>query len=309
MFAVFHKTKVYCNETIWKLDWKLLSWQQKITVYFLRVISIIVKGFGEHLLPVRATALAYTTLLSLIPLLAVSLSLFKAFGGMEKMKEPIQDFILKNLATGAGNTAVEYIGSFIDSYQSATIGLVGFLFLTLTVVALLTTIEKTFNHIWGITKHRAFIPRFTVYWSIITIGPVLLGISLSVTSALQSHKLVHEVLALSGMEHFLVAKIPWLITFVMFTAMYMIMPNTKVKFRSALVGGIIGGALWELAKIGYTIYVAKVVNYSKIYGSLGMIPILLIWIYYTWVVVLIGAELSFADQHFNTYRLKQREVA
>lgn len=302
MFKFVHSLKHFFDKTIWSVDFKALSWHKKLLIYSCRVLVIIVTEFSKHKLPVRSTALAYTTLLSIVPLLAVSLSIFKAFGGLEKAAGPIQDFLLSNLATGNGNTAVVYFQQFIESYQSAQIGLVGFILLIFTVIALLTSIEKAFNDIWMVQKQRPFIQRVTVYWSMITIGPILLALSLSITSALQSHTLVNNILGLTGAQQFFIAKLPWVTTFALFTSLYMIMPNTKVRFRSAIIGGVIGGALWEVAKIGYTIYAAQAVVYSKIYGALGIIPIFLIWIYYTWVVVLIGAQIAFADQHFKEFK-------
>jgi len=213
-----------------------------------------------------------------------------------KAVDPIKHFILSNLATGTGDTVIQYLDSFIENFRSGAVGLIGFLLLTLSIVSLLASIEKAFNAIWGISESRAFIRRFTNYWTLITIGPILLGVSLTVTGALQSNKLVTQILSLSGAEKFLISRIPWLTTWGLFTALYLIMPNTKVRFRSALIGGIVGGTLWELAKYGYTLYATKVVSNYAVYGSLGMIPIFLVWIYYTWLVVLIGAQIACADQ-------------
>lgn len=294
--------RLFFAKTLWDIDPTQCRWFQRPFLYVGRFSTIIVSGFEKHKLTIRASALAYTTLLSIVPLLAVMLSLFKAFGGLEKSLDRIQHFILENLAAGSGTAVMDYLDHFIDSYHSGAMGLIGFSLLILSVIALLATIEKAFNDIWEIPKKRPFVRRFTVYWSMITIGPLLLALSLMVTGLLQSNKLVHEVLALSGREQFLLARVPILTTWALFTGLYLIMPNTNVKIRSALVGGIIGGSLWELAKYGYTIYAAKALVYSKIYGSFGIIPIFLIWIYYTWVVVLLGALITYADQHVHVYK-------
>ncbi len=292
----------FFSDQLWRIDEQGLRWWRRWALYSARLSSIVVSGYSKQNLPVRATALAYTTLLSLVPLLVVTFSLFKAFGGLAKVMDPIENLVLNNLATGSGTMVVDTLQKFIQSYRSGTVGLVGLGMLILTVLSLLTTIERTFNDIWGIPKKRGFVQRFTVYWTLMTIGPILLGISITVTGALQSNRLVTQILSLSGGETFFISKIPWLTTFALFTVLYLVMPNTKVRFRSALIGGIFGGALWEIAKYGYTLYASRVVSYSKIYGSLGIIPIFLVWLYYTWIVVLIGCLVTFADQNIHTYK-------
>lgn len=261
-----------------------------------RVVAAVVRGYRQNQLALRATALAYTTLLSLVPLLAVMFSLFKAFGGLDRAMEPVKKFILTNLATGTGDVVIRALDQFIENFRSGAVGLIGFLLLILSLVSLLSSIESAFNHIWGISKSRSFIRRFTTYWAMITIGPVLLGITLTLTGALQNNRLVTQILSLSGAEQFLVGKIPWLVTWLLFSVLYLVMPNTTVRIRSALIGGILGGTAWELAKWGYTLYATKVLTYSALYGSLGIVPIFLVWLYYTWLVVLMGAQVACSDQ-------------
>ncbi|MBI2082918.1 MAG: YihY family inner membrane protein [Deltaproteobacteria bacterium] len=296
------KTKSFFQAEIWEIDLKTLRWFKKIPLYLCRVGLIVHQGYQKKMVPVRATALAYTTLLSLVPFLAVTFALFKAFGGLEKSAEPIKALILSNLATGTGTAVTGYLDQFIENFRSGAVGLIGFFLLILSVVGVLATIEKAFNDIWEIPQSRSFIRRFTTYWTLITTGPVLVGVTLTVTGALQSSKLVNQILALSGAEKFFIGKIPWLITWGMFTGLYLIMPNTKVKIRSALMGGVIGGTLWEIAKYGYTLYATRIIKNYAFYGSLGMVPIFLIWIYYTWLVVLIGALLAHADQNVHSYK-------
>ncbi len=298
------QVKTFFTTTLWEIDTLTLSRWRRFALYLARIGAVMVQGYQKNRLPIRATALAYTTLLSIVPFLAVAFSLFQAFGGLDKSMEPIQRFILSNLTTGTGSDAVNYLNQFIENFRGGVVGLIGFVLLILSVVGLLSSVESAFNDIWGIASSRAFIRRFTTYWTLISIGPVFLGTSLSVTGALQSNQLVTQILSLSGGEKFLIGKIPWLITWGMFTALYLIMPNSRVKFRSALLGGIVGGTFWEIAKYGYTIYATQVVSHYKVYGSLGMVPIFLIWIYYTWLAVLLGAQLTYADQHVSGLKSK-----
>ncbi|MBI4197373.1 MAG: YihY family inner membrane protein [Deltaproteobacteria bacterium] len=292
----------FFKEGIWAVDLKALPSFKRFFYRPLKIGAIVYYGYQRNNLPIRATALAYTILLSLVPFLAVSFSLFKAFGGLENAMEPVQNLILSNLSTGAGTTVVEHLNQFIENYRSGTVGVIGFFLLILSLVSLLSSIEKAFNDIWGISKSRTFIRRFTTYWTLITIGPVLLGLSLTMTGALQSNQLITQVLSLSGYQQFFISKIPWLVTWGLFTVLYLVMPNTQVRFGSALVGGIVGGSFWEVAKWGYALYASKVVTYSAVYGSLGIIPIFLVWIYYTWLVVLIGAQITYANQNIYTFK-------
>lgn len=300
------RLKTFFSETLWEIDVQSLRWWRRLGLHLGRLAFLVVRGYRENQLQMRATALAYTTLLSLVPFLAVTFSLFKAFGGLGKAMAPIKNFILSNLATGTGHEVVRTLDRFIENFRSGAVGLIGFLLLVVSVVSVLATIEKFFNDIWGVRQSRSFARRFTSYWTFVTIGPILLGISLTVTGALQSSKLVNQILLLSGAEKFLISKIPWLTTWALFSALYLMMPNTKVKVRAAVIGGIIGGTLWEVAKYGYTLYATRVVSHSKVYGSLGMIPIFLVWIYYTWLVVLIGAQLTCAIQNVSCDRRSQK---
>jgi membrane protein len=299
-----NRLREFFRDGVWQVELKEIRWQQRFFYYLCRIFLITRSSYKGNRIPSRATALAYTTLLSLVPFLAVTFSLFKAFGGLDKALDPIKTFVLSNLATGTGSSAVQYLDQFIENFRSGAVGLIGFLLLTLSVVGVLATIEGVFNDIWKVEQSRTFIRRFTTYWTLITIGPAFLGISLTVTGALQSSHLVHQILSLSGAQQFLIGKIPWLITWGLFVALYLIMPNTRVKVRSALIGGVIGGTLWEIAKYGYTLYATRVMAKSAVYGSLGMVPIFLVWIYYTWLVVLIGALLAHADHVVNDYKPK-----
>jgi membrane protein len=300
-------SRSFITNGIWDLNYEKAPWYQRLSIYLLRIISMIAYGASEHKLLVRSTALAYTTLLSIVPLLAVSFSIFKAFGGLEGSMGKIQTFIISNLTPGTSETITTYLNQFMARYHSGAVGGVGFVVLLLTVIALLTSIEKAFNEIWGIQKNRGFIRRFTSYWALITIGPVLLGLSITITASMQSSDFIHTVFGGSGLDKFLFGKVPYLVTIILFTVLYLIMPNTKVHLKSAFVGGVVGAFLWETAKWGYTLYAANMITYSKIYGSMAALPLFLVWTYYSWIVVLIGAEVAFAYQNIQTYKYEKQE--
>jgi membrane protein len=167
-------------------------------------------------------------------------------------------------------------------------------------ILLLGQLEIILNEIWGLKKHRPFFYRFALYWTAITFGPPLLALSIAIPPTLQSYR------AVSWLEHYInldfISLLPYLFIWCAFTGIYTFMPNTKVKFSSAALGGIVGGTVWQIAGMGFTLYTSKVVVYSKFYGSLGFIPLFFLWLFISWSIFLVGAELSFAFQNFGLLR-------
>lgn len=288
----------FLEETIWEVDKKYPFWKE-VFYYLFRLCYLVLRGITKNKSAIRATALAYETLLAIVPLIAVMLAIFKAFGGLAQIEERLKPFIVSNLAAGTGEVVQKYLLEFTEKIH-AGLGVVGFAFLILTVIWLLSTIEAAFNDIWGVQKSRSFLKRFSSYWTIVTIGPIFIAFSVGLTTALQTSPLIQPYLSYSFMRGFLTF-LPHLVIWAMFTLVYIYIPNTHVRFRSALIGGILAGTLWELTRYGYTIYATHTETYKSIYGSLGTLPLFLIWLYLSWAIVLIGAEISFADQNIQTY--------
>ncbi len=240
----------------------------------------------ECQLPSIASSLAYTTLLSIIPLLAVSFSIFKAFGGMEKLYETIEPFILDNLAEGVSDEAMIQVRLFISNIHAGAVGGIGIVGLLFTCMALLTSADTAIQRVWKVVDRRKFFHRMTSYWFFITLGPVAASVALGFAGSSQSGL---GRLIPSGV-------IGTLLVTAFFFGIYKWVPNRRVHWRPALIGGAFAAIGFQLAKVGYGLYVKHVVNYDKIYGSLGAIPIFLIWIYVMWLVVLTGSALSAALQ-------------
>jgi len=236
----------------------------------------------------------------LIPLLAVSFSLFHAFGGLEELEEKVHPLILKVLVPGAQEKLISTINSMIERLNAGAIGAVGTVMVFLVAIFLLSQLETILNEIWGLKKHRPFFYRFALYWTAITFGPPLLALSIGIPATLRSYY------AVSWLEHYinpgLFTFLPYLFIWCIFTGIYTCMPNTKVKFSSAAVAGIVGGTIWQVAGIGFTFYTTKILVYSKIYGSLGVIPLFFLWLFISWSIFLFGAELSFAFQNYDLLR-------
>ena len=265
-----------------------------------QLISLSLKGFSRNRCILWAAALTYTTVFALIPLLAVTFSLFHVFGGLKGLEEKIRPLILKVLVPGAQEKLIGIIESLIERLNAGAIGAVGTLLVFLAAIFLLGQLEMILNEIWGLKKHRPLFYRLALYWTAITFGPPLLALSIGIPATLSSYRAVNWLENYINLDLF--TFLPYLFIWFAFTGIYTFMPNTKVRFLSAAVGGIVGGTVWQIAGIGFTLYTSKILVYSKIYGSLGVIPLFFLWLFISWSIFLMGAELSFAFQNFELLR-------
>lgn len=240
----------------------------------------------EARISTMASSLAYTTILSLIPFLAVSLALFKGFGGLDKLYAIVEPFLIENLSTGSGEDAAQTIRGFIGNLHTASLGAGGFVGLVVTTILLLNSADTAIQQIWGILKQRPWGQRLSYYWAIVSFGPVALAGALGALSASNLQ------LPPSLMKGWGNVAIP----FSLFVLAYRFTPLTKVNWRPALISAAAASIATGLAGGLYGLYVKHFVSYNKIYGSLGAVPILLVWIYVLWTIVLWGAVLCAALQ-------------
>jgi membrane protein len=266
-----------------------------------RACDTAVRSFGTDLVEVRANALTYRTLLSLVPFLAVVFSLFQAFGGLEASRAALQDQILQNLAPGAAAQVVDHLFEFMGRVSSGAVSGVGVVLLLLTVVSLLTSIEEFFNALWHVEKVRPFLARFVTYWAMMTVGPVLLALSLSMTSVVRSDAFVSTLDRWVPGGTWVVTLpfqlLPWMFTWTAMTLLYVIVPNTGVRWLAAIPGGILAGSLWELAKLAFTWASSNLFRYDAIYGSFAALMVLLVWLQLGWTIILLGCKVTYALQH------------
>lgn len=254
-----------------------------------------------------SAALTFKVVFSLVPFLAVILAFVKAFGGLEVVR--VKAFLVKSLTGFLGDTAAGQLDGFISNVNAAAIGAVGFSILLYTSLSLLDTVEKTFNAIWGIKTPRSLLRRFTVYWTILTVTPVVLVTMITMKTFVESHRLYHwvgEHVPFFGRGILVVT--PFVFAWVLFSLVYVIIPNTRVRLGAAFVGALVAGTAWNLMTTAYVWYNAKVLTSYAFYGSLGSIPVFLLWIYLSWIIVLFGAEIAFAAQHVETYRRELEAV-
>jgi len=282
----------------------------------------------------RASALAYVTLLAIIPVITISFSTYKAFGGLEQVENNVKTAVLNwLLATKQIDTKhpgqegekpegeeqpqvllenyAENIAGWINTLSnrlsSAKVNIISLVWLILISVFLLNTIEGAFNRIWHVTKGRSLVQKFAIFWAVITLLPVLLGASFFLTGRV--HDWMERLPQLNIVSKVVFRMLPILATCVAFFLLYMLVPNARVRWRSALAGAIVAGVLWEFAKMGFSLYIKKVIfMYSMTYGSLGLIPIFLVWLFLTWLIVLFGVEVTYTSQNIHALRYEDRRA-
>lgn len=241
----------------------------------------------------RAMALTYISLFALVPALVVAFSVVQAFTGVEKISDRVHEFLLENLAVGARTTLEPYLDRFVQNAHATSAGLVGGALLFWSAVTLFSNVERAVNDIWGIKRRRSVAQQAVIYWVGLTLGPLLLAGSAMLG---QTTKLF---LASTGVRFLAVAGSA-ILTCAFFAVLYYIVPNTKVRVRSAVVGGIVAGVAWEVAKWGYTFAVGSIFQYHAIYGSVAAVPIFLLWLFVSWTILLFGARLAYVAQYAST---------
>lgn len=308
---------------------------------------ILVWGsFVRNRCPIRASALAYGTLLALIPMLAVVMSI--SSGLLKKEGEAgIAKFIEKFVASVSGGssgqapavepdepdtnknseapatpahqeqiaktqkTLARNINEFIQNTQSGALGVTGSVLLIFAAISMLSRIEATFNDIWGVARGRSWFMRVVLYWGVLSLAPILLVLALGLATGPHLESTKKFVTTLPFIGYFLVKfglqLLPVALLCLTFSAFYMLMPNTRVEWRAALFGGLMAGLLFHLNNMVSVLYVSRVVSNSRIYGSLGLVPVFMIGLYLSWLILLFGAQVAYAFQNRSTY-LEEKQV-
>jgi membrane protein len=312
------------------------------------------KSFARNRCPVRAAALSYTTLLALIPLLAVAISVTSSLlkgEGEQKIYEAIDKLVsnvmppaqlstngpavslnlgpamsviltstnsatvITNSPAGLANEpnppatgdnsrivtaqmeAAKYIHHFVQTTRSGALGVTGMVLLVYIAIRMLAGVEATFNDIWGVARGRNWLWRTVLYWTAITLGPLLLSAALGLAGGPHLNAAKNLVNHLPLIGGFIFDLLPLVVLWLAFALVYLLVPNTKVHFGAALVGGLIGGSLWHLNNVFGFLYVSRVVTNSKIYGGLGLVPVFMVGLYFSWLILLFGAQVAYAFQN------------
>ena len=263
---------------------------------FFRALLLLAHGFRGEAITLRASALTYLTLFSLVPLLAVVYSVIDLVSGEEQVRNAVMSWINAQLGIGAGAAISLKLADLTTKASAKAVGGIGFAALLVSVISLLWNIESAFNHIYGVRRPRAVLERLLKYWSFLTLGPVMLAGSLALTwkiSALQSGH-GHEEKGHSELLHVITALSSVAITYAALTLLYKVLPNARVRLRAAFSAALVSGTLWEIAKFAFAWASGRMVQVHKIYGSLAVLPITLTWIYISWMIALVGCRLCMA---------------
>lgn len=323
---------------------------------FVHFWVLVWRSFNRNRCLVRASALAYATLLALIPMLAVVIGVTSTFLKQEG-EDQIDQFIVKLVAsvtpaalintnlpavsvhpdaqwpppdfTGLSATnappataaaaaelpalakepegirarkeASRAIHEFIQNTRSGTLGVTGAILLIFAAISMLSRIEDTFNDIWGVARGRNWFMRFVLYWGVLTLAPLLLVGALGLATGPHLEGTREFLNSMPFIGYLTFQMLPLLVLCLTFSAFYLLVPNTKVNISAALVGGFVGGGLLHINNLLNVLYVSRVISYSKIYGSIGLIPVFMIGLYFTWLILLFGAQVAYAFQNRATY--------
>jgi membrane protein len=233
--------------------------------------------------------LAYISLLSLVPFIAVMFSMLRAFPMFSEFRQNIEAFVYANVIPSRGDEIQTHISQFIGNTGGMTA--VGVLALVCVALLLIHNIDKTLNKIWRVTKRPRPIISFSIYWMILTLGPILFGSSIALSSYLVGLTRFADDYT-PGVSSLALGVLPYLMSMLAFFILYVVVPNIKVRSKHALYGALLATLLFELSKRGFAFYITHFPSYDTIYGALALVPILFVWVYLCWLVVLLGAELT-----------------
>ena len=298
----------FINADIWRLQAHKLPPRRSFWITQLRILLLAVRRFNLDKCGLRASALTFYSLLSIVPVVALAFAVAKGFGFEKTLGEQLMAKL-----QGHEEVAERIIGfaqSLLENAKGGAIAGVGIALLFWTVIKVLGNIEKSFNDIWGVKTPRAMGRKLADYLSVMMICPVLLIIASSAT-VLVTTQITTMLERLSFLGYFadmlilLLKALPYGVIWLVFTFIYAFMPNTKVDMKSALWGGILAGTIYQLVQLAYISFQIGVSNYGAIYGSFAALPLFLVWLQLSWLIVLLGAEISFAHQNVATYEFEQ----
>lgn len=292
---------------IWRIRVRDLPRAQSLLLTNLRVIVLAVRGFDEDRCALKASALTFYTLLSIVPVLAMLFGIAKGFG----FESLLERELLENLQGQEKivQTVIGFSRSLLENTRGGVVAGAGVVLLFWTVIKLLGNIEHSFNDIWGVPRGRSLGRRFSDYLSAMLVCPVLFILAGSTTVAVSAHirGLAQHLPFLQAISPLILESLrltPYLFTWGLFSFVYIFLPNTQVTLRSGLLGGIVAGTGYQLLQWGYISFQIGVLRHNAIYGGFAALPLFLIWLQTSWLIVLIGAEISFAHQHVHTYEFE-----
>lgn len=297
----------FLQKGIWEIQLKELSPLKAIPLKYLRILLLAGLGFWKDHCQKNASMLTYYSLLNIVPLIAVAFGIAKGFG-LEKIieKQIVQIATRANWQADATEQILQFSRSMLEHVKGGVIAGIGVLMLFWTVISILGKIESSLNTIWDIQKTRPLVRKFTDYITLIVFAPILFVISSSATVLVASHlKAIMNKIALLGVFSsvilFLLNLLPYVSIWVLLTLLYIVLPNTKVPIRSGLLGALAAGTVFQIIQWIYIKFQIGITKYGAIYGSFAALPLFLIWVQTSWMIILFGAEIAHANEHYETF--------
>jgi membrane protein len=302
------KLNSFIDEIIWGKHFSRTGLPGRIVATLLRYLYAMLRDCFSGQLTMRAMSLVYTTLLSVVPLLAFSFAILKGFGVFNQL-EPYLDNLLSPLGE-QGEQITRQILALVDNVRGSVLGGVGLAFFLYTAITTVKKVEEALNYVWYVSKPRSFSKRFTEYLVVLLVGPMVMVTAIGMITSIQSNDVVQYLLNNEALGPLFVAGgkfVPFFLISSVFTFLYIFMPNTKVSFKAALVGGIAGGFMWATMGAIFTTFVLFASRTQQIYAGFAVAITALIWLYLNWLILLIGAQLAFYFQRPAFLRIGRRE--
>lgn len=263
--------------------------------------QFVIRRFSQDRCQAVAANLTITSLLALVPLFTVVIGMFRLVPGLERAQKSLEDFLFSNFVPESGSAIREHLLAFVD--RAGQLQMAGVIILVLTALLLMGTIDKALNAIWGATPSKRIGRKWLIYWALLTVGPLLIGSGLALSSYLFSLPYMRDAASMASQG--LIRLVPGSLTVIGFWLLYMWVPNRNVVYWHALIAAIVAAILFEVSKRLFGIYIAAVPTYKIIFGAMAVLPILVVWVYMSWVIVLFGAELCHA---IGSYRLSTGRI-
>ena len=298
---MFKKVRTFFKEEIWTHDLTSKSRRKTFLIRQSRIYILAFKGFFEDKGAIRAASLTYFTMLSLVPIFAIAFAIARNFGFEDRLHE-----FIGNSMQGQEevmNWVTDMVDNLLSNTKGGVIAGIGGIILFWSVIQVLNNIEASFNDIWQIRKSRSPVRKFSDYLAIMILGPFAIGVSGSVMLRIQSTAQEFELF--KPLIVFMIKSIPYVSMWILFTIVYIVMPNTKVRFKYALIAGIFAGSVAMIFQALYQDLQLGVFRFNTLYGSIAFIPLFLLWLQITWLIVLMGAEISFAYQNIENYEFEE----
>ncbi|MBU6421593.1 MAG: YihY family inner membrane protein [Gammaproteobacteria bacterium] len=296
------------NRYIWYGDLHGMPLHKRVPILWLRMLQVLVQDFADGGITLRAMSLVYTTLLAIVPLLAFVFAVLKGLGVQDNLEPLLLDFLAP-----LGEKGEELSGriiNFVDHVRAGVLGIVGLLVLMYAVVALVQKVESGLNYVWHVREVRSFGERFSHYLGVILIAPLLVVAAFGITATVSSHTVMDNIVALGASGHLLLLAtkvVPYLMVIAAFTFIYAFVPHTHVRLRAAFAGGMVAGILWEFAGWAFAVLTVSSTRLTLIYSGFAILVMFMAWIYLSWLILLVGAQVAFYAQNPELVRRRRRE--